>query len=51
MHKEQALSLLRQMLGADADFRDGQWEAWLSTNLWRDRFKESHNASSRCIKQ
>ena len=27
MQKEQALSLLRQMLGAEADFRDGQWEA------------------------
>ena len=27
MQKEQALSLLQQMLGASADFRDGQWEA------------------------
>ena len=27
MQKEQGLALLRQMLDADADFRDGQWEA------------------------
>jgi ATP-dependent DNA helicase RecQ len=27
MQKEPALALLRQMLGQDAEFRDGQWEA------------------------
>ncbi len=27
MQKEQGLLLLRQMLGAEAEFREGQWEA------------------------